>query len=272
MSIRIKTVLSIALLLSICIPQVSFGQENMSFEITSYGNLDGYDGYFQEMRFDGELHETDFLFEENGYIRWYAYKMSWQDEFQNLPEGIYVVKSENLWIGEQWNSWWDGEVTTVTVFDTTTIILRETDTLFTFIAVNQNQYGDIVSIEWWSDILGRVWMVHGEDLGILYSWTILGGYGYYPLFVGNRWEYRSMYENNVLDISIDSTTYIFGDTHHVANMSWDSYYSETNYFKTINDTLYCKGVAFPGEPPQQANYIMTPQYPTLGSEWYSFWI
>ncbi|MCP4634687.1 MAG: T9SS type A sorting domain-containing protein, partial [candidate division Zixibacteria bacterium] len=47
---------------------------------------------------------------------------------------------------------------------------------------------------------------------------------------------------------------------------------ETNYFKTINDTLYCKGVAFPGEPPQQANYIMTPQYPTLGSEWYSFWI
>ncbi|MCP4632061.1 MAG: T9SS type A sorting domain-containing protein [candidate division Zixibacteria bacterium] len=254
---------------AICSYQLSFCQPNISFEITSFGTLDGYQGYFQEMGIEDELNETHFLFEENGYIRWYAYKMSGQDEFEILPEGIYIVKCENLQIGDQWYSWWGG---IATVIDTATVLVGDppVGTTFTYIVENRNIDGDVESYIWWSYEFGWVRILN-DDMMELSSWSILGGSGYFPLHVGNRWEFSSPFEYNVFDLSIDSTTFIFDNTCFVINSYWDSTIFETSYYTVENDTLYCRGIASHGYPPEPKYYILSPLHPTIGSEWYGEW-
>jgi hypothetical protein len=72
-------------------------------------------------------------------------------------------------------------------------------------------------------------------------------------------------------VSIDSTTFIFGQTCFVASIYFDGQIDIFSYYVMENDTVYCKGDAEPGQPPTPKNYIVTPAYPTLGTYWWGEW-
>ncbi|MCP4632988.1 MAG: hypothetical protein GY855_08670, partial [candidate division Zixibacteria bacterium] len=263
----LKIVITIILITSTY--QFAFGQEDISFEITEFGTLDSHQGYYREMSINDEHHETDFLFEESGYVRWYAYKMSWQDEFQILPEGTYLVKSENMQIGDEWNSWWDGEAV-ATVHDTSTIAIGEGLLAFTYKVEYRGPDWELKTVIWWCNDIGWVKFAV-NDRKTITDWAIEGGTGYHPLFVGNRWEFMDQSELNTVTTSIDSTTFIFNHTCFVANMKDNGIWSRTFYWEVQNDTVYTRGNLNRGEPLRQENYVFSPLFPTIGSHWWSRW-
>ncbi|MFQ6003816.1 MAG: hypothetical protein ACE5KJ_08720, partial [Candidatus Zixiibacteriota bacterium] len=100
-----------------------YGEEVWFFEIIDFDTLNGYPGFVQEFKKNGSLWETEFFFEENGYIRWYAYKPAGQDSFHIFQDSRYFTKSDSLEIGNTWNSWMNGPTTAVVV-ETATVSVR----------------------------------------------------------------------------------------------------------------------------------------------------
>ncbi len=161
--------------------------EGLTYLIIDFDTLNGYPGFVQMMTINDSLHETDFLFEENGYIRWYGFKMAWQDTFYLLPDSTYFVKSDSLKIGESWNSWVGGPTKAVVV-DTATISVSA-GTFFSYIIEHRLKSApdSIVATLWFSINVGWVKGVVRGDTLTLDNYLLLGGTGYYPLCVGNWW-------------------------------------------------------------------------------------
>ena len=164
-------------------------EETSRFEIVDFDTLNGYPGFVQVMTINDSLHETHFFFEENGYIRWYAYKMAWQDTFHILPDSTYHVKLYSLEIGDSWNSW-IGEPTNAIVVDTATVSVPA-GTFFSCIVEHhlQSLPDSVKATIWFSFDVGMVKMVLYGDTGVLEDYSLSGGTGYYPLYVGNWWRY-----------------------------------------------------------------------------------
>ena len=165
----------------------SLGQEEVVLEIVREDMLDGYPGYIQEMEVFSTAWETDFLFEENGFIRWYAYKMAWEQTFTVLPDSSYIVRTDELVIGDTWRSW-AYESTIAEVVDTVTVTVPA-GTYFTYVInhYSESQPGDIVAIQWLAFDVGIVKVELELYTTGLYEFQKAGGTGFYPLCVGNRW-------------------------------------------------------------------------------------
>jgi hypothetical protein len=187
---KILTIL-LPLSISILSPVLLFGQIT-EFRIDSIGTMGGHIGYYQSMRSNDTLHETDFIFEENGYVRFYAYEMSGQSNFTVLPDSTYIVKSNSMSRGDSWTSW--------TGQPTTAIDVSDEDTNFTpagtFYTHAINYYlksfpDSCIATLFFANNVGCVmWLLRGGVL-ILTSYSISGGSGYYPLAVGNWWDCQS---------------------------------------------------------------------------------
>lgn len=165
-------------------------QPVMEWEIVGTGNFNGFDGYYQKLYMDGSFHEDDFLFEEDGYIRNYAFMMSWQTEWTLLPENTYWVKENNLEIGDSWTSWFN-VATTTHVTDTGTI-QTPAGTFFSYKTefYAQSAPDSLIGIIWFSNGIGWVQFGTADTLNIqLVEYTIAGGSGFYPLEVGNYWKF-----------------------------------------------------------------------------------
>ena len=166
---------------------ITQGQDEIILEIVSEDTLDGNPGYMQEMEIYGTGWETDFLFEENGFIRWYAFKMSWEQTFTVLPESSYIVRTDELEIGDTWNSW-AYEPTIAEVVDTATVTVPA-GTFFTY-RIEHQRVGrptDLVSIQWLALDVGMVKVDLEIYTASLCEFQKTGGAGFYPLCVGNRW-------------------------------------------------------------------------------------
>ena len=169
-----------------------YGQEVRVFEIVDFDTLNGYPGFVQTHTKNDSLHETEFFFEENGYLRWYAYKMAWQDTFHILPDSSYSVKSDSLEIGNTWNSWMNGPTTAVVV-DTATVSVPA-GTFFSYIVEHHPQsLPDSVEATFgFSFDVGMVIAVFGGDTLALADYLLLGGTGHLPLYVGNWWRFEEV--------------------------------------------------------------------------------
>ncbi|MCP4632989.1 MAG: T9SS type A sorting domain-containing protein [candidate division Zixibacteria bacterium] len=266
--IKVTVILLIAFTIILFSASSSLCNESLSFEIVQYDTLDGHPGWVQVMRINDNLNETDFYFEENGYIRWYAYKMSWQDEFQVLPEETYMVKKQDMQIGDVWSSW-SGEPTVSEVVDTATITVSA-GTFHTYV-VDQYTHSQHHGTTWWAYDVGMVKIERQSGPFNLDWYDVVSTGSFYPLAVGNRWEYFDALSRDSLQMNIDSTAFIFNDTCFVMNMYWGINLSETEYFKVENDTVFFRGYKEVGQPPVEDRYVSTPLYPTVGTEWYSKW-
>jgi len=78
---------------------------------------------------------------------------------------------------------------------------------------------------------------------------------------------NSLMAQDVYTISIDSTTFIFGRTCYVANWKVNATLFESDFSEIVNDTVYSRGYQEPGQPPQSWNYVLSPLFPTVGTEW-----
>ena len=167
-----------------------YGQEVWVLEIVDFDTLNGYPGFVQTMKKNGSLWETEFFFEENGYIRWYAYKPAGQDSFHIFPDSRYSTKSDSLEIGNTWNSWMNGPTTAVVV-DTATVSVPA-GTFFSYVVEHHPQsFPDSVEATFWGSFnVGGVKQVFGDDTLALDSCRLLGGTGYCPLCVGNWWRFE----------------------------------------------------------------------------------
>ena len=172
-------------------------EETIEFEIVDFDTLNGYPGFVQVMTTNDSLNETDFLFEENGYIRMYAYKIAWQDTFYILPDSTYLVKTDSLEIGNTWNAWTGGPANAIVV-DTATVSVPA-GTFFSYIVEYHPQSvpDSVEATMWFSFDIGMVKVVYG-DTWALYDYSLSGGTGYYPVYVGNWWRFGT-------DTSVDPT-------------------------------------------------------------------
>lgn len=163
----------------------AYSQTN-EFTISSQGEMDGHDGYYQTRTVDGSLMQTDFFFVEGEYLRWYATRPAGNPNFQILPEGTCWVKIYNLRIGDSWNSIFGGPVTAI-VTDTGTVA-TPAGGFFAYKIPHVTAGGDTVLISWVSENTGVVqWWIN--SYAPLTGYSIVGGDGYYPLAVGNHWTY-----------------------------------------------------------------------------------
>ncbi|MBC8527329.1 MAG: hypothetical protein H8D22_10860, partial [Candidatus Cloacimonetes bacterium] len=164
-------------------------EETIEFEIVDFDTLNGYPGFVQVMTINDTLNDTDFFFEENGYLRWYAYKMAWQDTFHILPDSTYHVKLDSLEIGDTWNSWMNGPTNAI-VIDTATVSVTS-GTFFSYIVEHHPQSvpDSVEATLWFSFDIGMVKVVFGDTWWALDDYLLLGGTGYWPLYVGNWWRY-----------------------------------------------------------------------------------
>ncbi len=178
------------IVISFTVPVLLHAQ-TLEFRMDSTGTMGGNQGYFLFCSSNDTLYETDFMFEESGYVRWYAFEESYQSGFTSLPGGTYQVKIDSLRIGDSWTSW-IGEPTTAVVADTETITVPAG----TFFAYVINHYLNSIP----DSITGKMYLVKnvgwvriivrggGVDLA---SYSIAGGSGYFPLAVGNYWNFES---------------------------------------------------------------------------------
>jgi hypothetical protein len=165
--------------------------ELIELEVVAEGSLDENPGFFLEVRVDGALDKTHFWFEEGGYIRYYAWKNAGEVEFQLYPEGTYLVKSGSMTIGDSWSSWWWGEPSVATVVDTQ-IVEVPSGTWLCYVV--QDSVDTVVGRNLYCQDLGLVYKVEFDVEGQVaelasYSPQPPGGSGFFPLAVGNRWEY-----------------------------------------------------------------------------------
>ncbi len=161
------------------------------WRIDSTGNMSGHLGFFQTMLKDDTLHETDFMFEENNHLRFYAYKMSWQSVFTTLPESTYIVKLTSINVGDAWTSW-AGEPANVIVVDTMTLsVPAGIFNTYVFNTYLRSIPDSLIGVGNIANNVGRIKFNYRGVTSSLSSYSIVGGSGYYPLAVGNWWRMES---------------------------------------------------------------------------------
>jgi len=187
MTIKSFTLMILLIISPIASSPLLYGQTTYGWKIDSVGTMDGHEGYYQIMLRNDSLLEIDFLFEENNYVRWYAFEMSYQDSFHTLPESTYWVKLTSVNIGDTWTAWID-EPLIAEVVDTSTVTVPAG----TFETIVINMYlksipDSLINFGYMADGIGRVKSIFLGDTSVLTDYFISGGSGYYPLAVGNCW-------------------------------------------------------------------------------------
>ena len=176
------------LIISIIIPFFLYGQTS-EFRIDSTSTMDGHNGYKMSSLNNGAVYETDFIFEENGFVRLYAFNNLVYSSFMVLPDSTYWAKTNSMSIGNSWTSW-IGQPTTAIVTDTLAVTVPA-GTFSTYVVKNylKSKPDSVIGIFYFSKNVGWVKMMVRGGVSGLTSYSILGGSGYFPLAIGNSWHF-----------------------------------------------------------------------------------
>jgi hypothetical protein len=190
MTIKSFTLMILLIISPIAFSPLLYGQ-TYEWQIDSVGIMDGHSGYYETMLRNDSLLETDFLFEENNHLRWYAFEMSYQSAFHTLPESTYRVKLSSVNIGDTWTAWID-TLLKAEVVDTSTVTVPAGTFETIVIEMHLKSIPDsLVQIAYDADGFGPVKFIFLGDTSLLTSYSITGGSGYYQLAVGNWWRFES---------------------------------------------------------------------------------
>jgi hypothetical protein len=178
-----KAVLAVVLLLSAA---AAASAREYRWEVTSSGEMDGHNGFYMEMTIDGNLNETDFLFEEFPFIRLYAFKMSDQPTFTVVPSGMFVMKATFISIGDMWDTWVNGATQATVVANEQVTTNAGTFQCFK-VQMGANMIG------WAAQGVGRVQFTRGEETAVLQEYYVAPGNenSYFPMTVGSWWRLTS---------------------------------------------------------------------------------
>jgi hypothetical protein len=190
-----STVLCLGLICTLSLLPSSSAAFDLDFEIVSEGMMDSHQGFYVEARDPGgPLFLSQFFFEENGYVRIFASKMPSEDTYFVYPEGTYWITTESLHIGQSWNSTYccPRTPTIATVINTATMTIPA-GTFFCY-EVEQRQADPPYEVEdyfWFSADCGLVMLGDPGDWTELQSYSLFGGSGFFPMAIGNQWNYSS---------------------------------------------------------------------------------
>jgi len=167
--------------------------DDFHIEITEADTLHGLDGFFSQMSVNGGLHETDFLFDEGDYVRWYAFKMSWQSTFQVLPSGTYLAPISHALVGGSWQSWM-GEPVTATVVDSL-LVSVPAGPFGSYVVEMRTADRALTAIVWMSRGVGmvKIWRAErGTSELTAYDVDASGASRLRPMSVGDWWDYTTV--------------------------------------------------------------------------------
>jgi len=136
-------------------------------------------------RSDSQLRESVWLFEEDGYTRFYAYLL-YGIGADTLDEHAYYVAKQYPQVGDQWDSWIDGPANAEVVgFFTMTV---PAGTFQVYSIENRDSIGgELLETDYLALEVGWVAYEHQGPFYALTDCTIVGGTGCFPLAVGNEW-------------------------------------------------------------------------------------
>lgn len=167
---------------------------DFAIEITGTEVIDSETAFAVEFHSPAGLAETNYCFDEGGYVRYYALMPPGGSVFI-VPSVCYIAKHE-LQVGDSWDSWMgdvDGSVCTAEV-----VALEALTTPY-------GHFPEVYVVEHTEPGSGTPHsrFIHCMDVGIVrlefrdfgVNYELLdisaplGGSGAFPLAVGNRWEY-----------------------------------------------------------------------------------
>jgi len=162
-----------------------FGQ----VEVTRIDTINNIPVFAVEWTSQDTLFETNYYFEENGYIRYYACSHP-GGNISVFPGIRYETKKHNLQIGDIWNSW-SGGASISEVVDILNISTPYGDFLTAKVTKTDSISKEITRISYYSEDVG---LIKTEYLDLSFTielsdYTIIGSNGYFPLYVGNYWNY-----------------------------------------------------------------------------------
>lgn len=155
--------------------------------------MDGHSGYLLDSIEPGWVHETIFVFPEDGHIRIYAIRDESSGEWEYLPAGSLIAPETGDQIGAFWSTLPDDvggpQTSTLEAFENFTVpagsffgakcVSRPIADPSTFTEVRHFTQGVGLMRDFFP----------GDGADILESYFIAGGSGYFPLAIGNWWEY-----------------------------------------------------------------------------------
>ena len=137
--------------------------------------------------------ETLFAFEEEGHIRIFASRYHGEDIWNFFPEGALISPAPGDGVGASWTTFPDGfgnpATSTLEAFENLTV---PAGTLFSARCVHRPDIdpSTINEVMHWVDGVGMISDYYpGDGADVLTSYNIAGGSGYFPLAVGNWWEW-----------------------------------------------------------------------------------
>jgi hypothetical protein len=172
-----------------------------TFEIVADSTLDGNAGFLMQITEPGENGATVFMFEEAGMIRMYAMRAHGFDFWVVFPGGQYICPVSAMSINDTWRFLDDEGIETIaTVIGLESITTAAgTFACYTVVVEDINNRGTVLQTLWFSSGIG---LVREMDFfegptpinwqSDLQSYNISGGSGFFPLAVGNRWDYAEI--------------------------------------------------------------------------------
>jgi len=169
-----------------------------TFEITADSTLNGNDGYLMQITEPGEGGSTMFLFEEAGKIRAFAERISGSSTWDIFSEPQYICQSTSMTVNDSWRFLDDeGEERVATVVTQESITTNAgTFSCYRVDIESATNPGTVITSLWFSSGVG---LVREDDFyeGTtpvdwrfeLQSFSLAGGSGFFPLAVGNVWQY-----------------------------------------------------------------------------------
>lgn len=170
------------------------------FTIYADSTLAGQSGYLMaiEETVDEGSPESQTLFvtAESGHVRVVATRPFGEQAWEILSAGTYIAPGPDDVVGSNWTTFPDDfgrparsyleafeTITTVAgTFDVARCVVRPDEAL-----------DEIAAIRYFADGVGLVAeLFPGDDTDLMTSYDIVGGLGYFPLAVGNTWDYVSL--------------------------------------------------------------------------------
>lgn len=155
--------------------------------------MDGHSGFLLNSDEPGWVQETIFAFEEEGHIRLFAIRDNSTGDWDYLPEGSLIAPAAGDQIGAFWSTLPDElgrpQTSTLEAFESFTV---PAGTFFGAKCVSRPiaDPGTFSEVRHFTQGVGLMRdLFPGDGADVLDSYFIAGGSGYFPLAVGNWWEY-----------------------------------------------------------------------------------
>jgi hypothetical protein len=166
------------------------------FEVVDHINMDGHDGFVVEA-WESEVHldQVFFVFEEDGYLRMYADRDGDETEWHVRPDLLFFCPTQGLQVGDTWPAYHDLDAGSNTA---TVVAEAGVETFFGFfpqafkIEVRPDADPQSrVDVTWAVPELGIVAIGSGDGgpPSGLTTLELVGGWGTWPMWVGNRWTF-----------------------------------------------------------------------------------